>query len=254
MKQEYEAHYHRVEERHWWFRGRRDLVHALVLAANADRGCAILEVGCSGGPLIQELQEAGYDHVTGLDISEEAIALARQRGLSDTHVMDAQKLSFADERFDVVTASDVLEHLADAPLALREWRRVLKANGVLIVFVPAFRWLWSEHDEANRHQHRYRRRELEALLTANGFIVERSSYWNFSLFFPVALMRVLKRLLPWKKVAESGDIFAAPRPINTALTWLLHCENRWLRRGWNLPVGISVMVIARRSGERGGGG
>ena len=90
---------------------------AAQLIAGLPANGRVLEVAPGPGYLAIEMARLGA-YVTGLDISKEAIALARQRGLSDTHVMDAQKLSFADERFDVVTASDVLEHLADAPLAL----------------------------------------------------------------------------------------------------------------------------------------
>jgi SAM-dependent methyltransferase len=203
-------------------------------------------MGCSGGPLIQQLHADGYRRVTGIDISPAAIALCRQRDLVDTYVMDAQKLSFPDGRFDVITASDVLEHLADAPGAIREWRRLLKPGGVLIVFVPAFQFLWSEHDEANKHYRRYRRAELRQLLAANALVVERSSYWNSLLFFPVALVRLLKRCLPQKRASDEGDLFVVPKVINRMLTWLLRRENGWLRRGGNFPFGVSVLAVARK--------
>jgi len=246
MKRDYEAQYHLLEEDHYWFRGRRHVVHELVLQANRDPDCRILEIGCSGGPLIQQLHGDGYRHVTGIDISAEGIELCRRRGLADTHVMDAQEMSFADGCFDVVTASDVLEHLADAPRAIREWRRLLKPGGTLIVFVPAFQFLWTEHDEANKHFRRYHRQELSRLLAGNGFDVLRSSYWNFALFFPVAAIRLLKRLMPKREASGAGDMFLPPMPVNRGLTLLLRCENWLLLRGLNYPVGVSVMAVARK--------
>jgi 2-polyprenyl-3-methyl-5-hydroxy-6-metoxy-1,4-benzoquinol methylase len=246
VKKEYEDQYHRLEEKHWWFQGRRHLVRGLVLQAHPDRAGRILELGCAGGPLIHQLHADGYPHVTGIDISAEAIAVCRQRGLTDTHVMDAQKLAFPDESFDVLTASDVLEHLADAPRAVCEWRRVLKPEGVLIVFVPAFQFQWSEHDRINQHFKRYRRPELRRLLADNGFQVVRSSYWNFLLFWPVALIRLIRRLRP-KDEAFAGDIRPAPALLNRALTRLLRCENALLLRGLNFPVGVSVMAVGRKT-------
>lgn len=246
MKKEYEAQYHRLEERHWWFQGRRHLVRALVLQANADRGCKILEIGCSGGPLIQQLHADGYRQVTGIDISADGIEICRQRGLTDTHVMDARKLAFPDESFDVITASDVLEHLADAPGALREWKRVLKPDGKLIVFVPAFQFQWSEHDEVNKHFKRYRRSELCQLLEVNGFRLVRSSYWNFMLFWMVSVVRLVRRLRP-KRAAFRGDIKPTPAPLNRALIWLLRGENSLLLRGITFPVGVSVMAVGRKA-------
>jgi ubiquinone/menaquinone biosynthesis C-methylase UbiE len=249
VKKEYEDLYHRLEEKLWWFQGRRHLVHALVLQASPDRAGRILEVGCSGGPLIQQLHADGYRQVTGIDISADGIKICRQRGLANTHVMDAQKLSFPDESFDVITASDVLEHLADAPQAIHEWQRVLKPDGVLIVFVPAFQFHWSEHDEANKHFKRYRRPELCQLLAEHGFKLVRSSYWNFMLFWPVSVVRLVRRLLP-KREAYGGDIQPTPALFNRALIWLLHGENSLLLRGLNFPVGVSVMAVGRRSAVR----
>jgi SAM-dependent methyltransferase len=248
MKREFEAQYHLLEENHWWFLGRRHLVHQLVLDSNAKRGARILEIGCSGGPLIQQLQADGYSSITGIDISAEAIELSRQRGLEDVHVMDAQKPSFSDESFDLITASDVLEHLSDAPRALTEWHRLLRPGGVLIVFVPAFMFLWSEHDEANKHFRRYRRPELTRLLTSNGFSVKRGSYWNFFLFFPVALIRLLKRCKPSSRRQEAhGDLGKPPNFINHFLFALLRFENKQICRGINWPWGISVMAIAQKA-------
>ncbi len=249
MKREYEAQYHRLEEEHWWFQGRRHLVRALVHQANADRNCKILEIGCSGGPLIQHLHADGYRHVTGIDISVDGITICRQRGLTDTHVMDAQKLSFPDESFDVITASDVLEHLADAPRAVHEWTRVLKPDGVLIVFVPAFQFQWSEHDEVNKHYKRYRRPELCQVLVGNGFRLVRSSYWNFMLFWMVSFVRLVRRLLP-KREKFRGDIQPTPGLLNRALIWLLIGENSLLLRGLNFPVGVSVMAMGRKPAVR----
>src|SRR2546421_8132304 len=113
MNRDYEVKYHVLEERHWWFRARRDLVRALVLELCPDRSGHVLEIGCSSGVLIRRLQEEGYTSVFGIDISAEAIAESHRRGTPNTQIMDAQRLDFPAERFDIITASDVLEHLAD---------------------------------------------------------------------------------------------------------------------------------------------
>ncbi len=245
MKKEYEEQYHRMEDNHWWFRGRRHLVHSLLLQAVPNRTCDILEIGCSGGPLIQQLHADGYTNVTGIDISEEAIGICQKNGLSDTHVMDAQALAFPDNSFNIVIASDVLEHLSDASQALCEWRRVLKPDGMLIVFVPAFQFLWSFHDELNRHFKRYRQTELRELLTVSGFIVVRSSYWNSILFSPVACIRIFRGLFP-ERDNLTGDIRPTLGVLNTVLYWILLAENSTIMSGLNLPVGVSVMAIGHK--------
>src|SRR5882724_6495454 len=122
MNIDFEKNYHRLEEKHWWFRGRRQIVINFVGQSKIPPGSRVLEVGCSGGPLISELNRAGYQAVTGIDISSDAVTLCRKRGLPDTHVMDAQKTSFDNEQFDMIIASDLLEHLEREEQALEEWR------------------------------------------------------------------------------------------------------------------------------------
>lgn len=249
MKKEFEAKYHRLEDQHWWFAGRRHLVRELVRRAQADRGCRVLEIGCSGGMLMRQLRDDGYSRVTGIDISAEAIAQCARNGVADAHEMDAQRPDFPPESFDVITASDVLEHLADAPGALRAWHRLLRPGGVVMVFVPAFMFLWSEHDVANKHQRRYCLPELQAALAAAGFRVERSSYWNFVLFLPVTAVRLLKKLLPAsREAAAHGDLAMPSGCVNALLLALLRIENRLMCAGVRWPWGVSAMVIARKEG------
>ena len=252
MQRGYEEHYHSVEADHWWFVARRRVVRDLVLRRGPDRSTRVLELGCSAGLLMQRLLLDGYKTVRGIDISADAINRCRAAGL-DAQVMDAQKLTFPDESFDLLTASDVLEHLPDEAAALREWRRILKPGGVLIVFVPAFMFLWTEHDVVNNHCRRYTRATLVRPLAAAGFHIERSSYWNTALFPAVAIVRVLKRCFGQQKVADAanvtGDMFALPAPLNRALLGLLQVENRFLKWGVNWPFGVSVMAVAKKTGN-----
>jgi SAM-dependent methyltransferase len=252
MKPEYEQLYYRVEDRHWWMRARRQIIGWLVRRVSPGLDSRILEIGCSGGLLLQEFRRAGLKHVTGIDISPAAIALCHERGIADAHVMDAQSPTLAGQQYDLLVASDVLEHLPDDALALAAWNRLLKPGGRLFVFVPAFPLLWSEHDEANRHFRRYRRPGLRQRLESQGFVVERASYWNFSLFLPVLALRLAKRLLPRRAAApERPDLYEVPGPLNAALGLLLGLENRCLASGVNWPFGVSVMAVARKPSHPG---
>jgi SAM-dependent methyltransferase len=249
MNKGFEKTYHEVESGHWWFVSRRILVKELVRRAVPDRNAVILEIGCSGGPLMQLLHDSGYTNLTGIDISPEAIELCRKRNLGKVMVMDAQQPVFPPASFDVISASDVLEHLEDAPRALAAWHRLLRPGGTLIVFVPAFKFLWSKHDEVNRHFHRYRAGELAELLRAAGFEIRRKGYWNFLLFFPIAAVRFAKRIFsrPSDKM-PSGDLNAVPQLLNSFLMILLLLENRLILAGVDLPFGVSAAVIARKPG------
>jgi SAM-dependent methyltransferase len=252
MQDEYEKQYHKVESYHWWFVGRRQIVYDLVLRANADQGCRILEIGCSSGQFLSQLRRHGCRNIMGIDISEKAVKLCQASGLP-AKVMDAQQLDFPDGCFDLITASDILEHLADEKRALQEWRRVLKPGGRLVVFVPAFMFLWSKHDVVNKHHWRYRLDELKKTLAENGFNIERSSYWNSFLFPPVALVRGVKHMFRGSQFSQDeriGDLFIPPKMLNAFLLMMLRMEN-WLfiRSGVNWPFGVSAMALASKSRE-----
>jgi 2-polyprenyl-3-methyl-5-hydroxy-6-metoxy-1,4-benzoquinol methylase len=242
MDEAYELKYHVQEEKHWWFESRRHII--INLLKGTKRNSAILEIGCSGGPLIEALNELGFENVQGIDISQRAIDLCRQREIPDVCVMDGSKPTFEDQQFDVIIASDVLEHIEDEQTALREWNRILKPAGKLIAFVPAFEILWSKHDEANHHYRRYSKRELIRVLESADFEIHRSSYWNFILFFPTSLVRLLQRILKYGQ--ESSDQLVELDPItNKALCCLVKAEN-FLLKVLNFPVGVSVFAMARK--------
>lgn len=246
----YEAKYHQLEEQHWWFAGRRDAVYDLIQRIQLPATAAILEIGCSGGPLMQRLRAAGYIDLTGIDVSAPAIELAQARGVPNVSVMDGAALEFADTRFDLVIASDVLEHIENEAKALSEWTRVLKPGGQMLVFVPAHSYLWSEHDVVNHHFRRYSRAGLVAALIRAGLRPSRSSFWNAAMYFPTAALRLGRRLVSGpvsseKKPGATGDLHHFAGPANAALLGWVKAENRLLRHV-DLPLGVSVFALAQK--------
>jgi SAM-dependent methyltransferase len=244
MQATFAERYHDLEEQHWWFVARREILLALLQRACVGPDADILEVGCSGGSLMLALREAGYVNVRGIDVSEPAVALARSRGVERVEAMDGAALTFADESFDVVLASDVLGHIEDEGEALQSWRRVLKPWGRLIVFVPAFNPLRSEHDIPNEHFRRYTAQRLVAALWQQGFMTERAAYWNIALLAPVAVARLLRRALP-RRMRTERQLAGAGPVAQRALLGLLRAENRLITAGVNFPAGISVFALAR---------
>ncbi|MDP2653123.1 MAG: methyltransferase domain-containing protein [Candidatus Omnitrophota bacterium] len=242
MDKDYAAKYRRLEDRNWWFVARRDMVGRLL--KGTDTGARILDVGCSGGTMIRFLLDKGFRDITGIDVSEEAVEGCRRKGLTQVHCMDGENPDFPDGTFDEVIASDVLEHLPRDRNALESWRRLLKPGGRLILFVPAFRFLWSKHDEVNHHFRRYHRKELLGLLKEAGFTVRRCSYWNVLLFPPIAAVRLLQRLMR-KDSAEMDQLHDISPAINAALIGLFKIENILLER-LSMPFGVSIFVLAEK--------
>lgn len=242
MKTNFETSYHNNESRHFWFKARRDFIKRLL--SKSDKRSVILDIGCASGILIKELIEDGFDAnlIHGIDISQTAIERSKTLGLTQTQVMDAQQIKFG-HKFDILIASDCLEHIKEDNKALNHWSSLLKPNGILLVFVPAYRFLWSKHDEANMHYRRYTKSELKQKLKASNFIIDKASYWNTLLFLPIAMVRILSRIFYSKSSVDSVNLNI---PIgNTMFYKLLRLENKYLLK-YNSPFGVSVFCVAKK--------
>ena len=165
-----------VEESNWWYRGRRDLVLGWVERFHRARGpLRILDIACATGMSFRFLGQ--YGDVRGIDISEETIRLCRKRGIDRIVRGDAMKLPFRDGSFDAVLALDALEHFDDDRTAITEIRRVARDDALILITVPAYQFLWSDHDEAYHHKRRYTRKELGSKLREQGLSIRKLSYY-----------------------------------------------------------------------------
>lgn len=240
MEESYEVQYHKLERDHWWFKARRDIIKHLVKEFPKD--AEILDVGCSGGALIEELTKENYFNITGIDISKKAIELSKNRGIKNCYVMDGENIKF-NKKFDIIIASDVLEHIKNDKAAVRSWRSALKRNGEIICFVPALKSLWSQHDIANQHYRRYNEKMLISLFKKEKMKIKRLSFWNFSLIFPVYLIRMIQNIF-LKNKSNKHQLSETNKIINNQLYTLLSIENRLLRY-FNFPIGISLFLVAK---------
>ena len=228
------------EEGHWWFRGRRAVIDALLARTGLTGPVRVLDAGCGTGGNFATY--ARFGEVEGVDPSPAAVDYCHRRGLSGVVQGDAERLPFEDGRFGLVTATDVLEHVRDDRTALTEMRRVASSDGVLLITVPAYRWLWSPEDERLGHHRRYTYRRLRERLTNAGWNPWFPSYFNTILMPPVA---IAKRLV--RSPAAGNDLDRTPDWLNGALAHPMHLEAALIRRGARLPAGVSLGVVCRRS-------
>jgi SAM-dependent methyltransferase len=239
---EYEV-MHAEELRHWWFRGRRRVLVDLLrtVAESPEAARRILDFGCGTGGNSSAFATLGT--VVGIEPDATAVKLASQRGAGQYCRGGGTRLPFRRGVFDVVVASDVLEHIEDHSAAVVEIARVLRPGGSAIFSVPAHQWLFSEHDAALHHFRRYSKAALRTVLERGGFSIRRLTYWNATLFPAICLHRL------WGRRAGSGgpqsDISSAPPLVNAALTALLGAEAAILRHA-SLPWGVSLIAVAER--------
>jgi len=191
------------------------------------------------------LLSEGYSQIFGIDISKKAIQLCKGRGFINVFLMDGVTPNFESEEFDLIIASDVLEHIKDDEKAVKKWKRILKKGGFIICFAPALRVLWSKHDEDNEHYRRYTKKGLEHIFEKNALKIMRSSYWNIALFLPTLFYRFLTRF--FLREFSANQLKENNYLLNFFLNQLLRIENSLLRMGINYPIGISVFIIAQKT-------
>lgn len=240
------------EHTHWWHIGKRSIEFGLLRrylpkGRRADRRA--LDLGCGTGLNLEQMSR--YAVATGTDYFEEALSFCRARGHKLLCKADAAVLPFKDGYFDIATALDVIEHLDDDLVALKELYRVMKPGGLLIVSVPAYKFLWTYWDDILGHRRRYTTGMLREVMERAGFNVRKLSYSNMLILVPVVIVRMGKSLL-YKTAERSGkprnpetDFVNLPKPLNSALIAYYRMETRLLQRA-RLPFGLSVVCVAQR--------
>lgn len=244
-----------VEGSHWWFAGRRRIIESFLksiceqLEINQRRSAGappvgfrprILDIGCGTGANLEMLAEFG--EAEGVDVSSDALAFCRQRGLQNVHQGEAEHLPYEDSSFDLVTALDVVEHLDNDVAGLSEMRRVLRPGGFALLFVPAFMFLWGVQDDVSHHRRRYTRATLLQAVRAAGFEIERFTYANITFFTPILLGRLLMRATGFRPASENNLTIGG---LNGTLGRILGAESSILRH-IDLPLGVSAICVARR--------
>jgi SAM-dependent methyltransferase len=219
------------------------VLDGVIAALQLPQPARVLDAGCGSGRNMIEFSSLGT--VTGIELSETSVALARGREAGEIVSGSVLEMPFPDDSFDLAVSLDVIEHLEDDLTALRELRRTVAPGGALLVTVPAYQWLWSGHDEINHHHRRYTRRSLQRVAERAGWTQVRTTYFN-SLLLPMAiLLRVLDRVNRAKTTESSLDLWIPPEPINWLLERPLALEAALIARGGRIPAGLSLLAVFR---------
>lgn len=246
-----------IEDRHFWFRARNQVISAVVkqLTFDLPRGYRVLELGCGTGNVLRELDQlCTGGTVIGLDLFGEGLDYAASRSDALLIQGDMRALPFGTP-FDLIGMFDVLEHVSDDRRLLSGLRSLLADNGRLVLTVPAHPYLWSSFDEASHHCRRYAMPDLRACLIDSGYEVEYATLYMLSLFPLMWLRRHFKTLS--RQPCEDRQLAAVARDlavvpvVNELLAWLLTSESWLIARRCHLPMGTSVLAVARHKEDPG---
>jgi SAM-dependent methyltransferase len=231
-----------VEADHWWFVGRRRLITKLLRRFEVSRVSPVLDIGTGTGSNLRMLQELGFADVTGVDNSEDARRFCHEKGLGSVERGDACSLPFPVASFNLVLATDIIEHVEDDVGALKEISRVLKPGGKAIITVPAITALWGLQDDVSHHKRRYRKAELLAAIAKAGLQAEEAFYFNYLLFVPIWLGRKFIRLF---NVSIKSENQLNTPVLNRLLTWIFTIDVKTAPL-LSPPFGVSILAVVHQ--------
>ncbi|MCM8811733.1 MAG: class I SAM-dependent methyltransferase [Candidatus Omnitrophica bacterium] len=231
---------------YFWLAGKRGLAWSVFRQINPDAAAngKVLDIGC--GPGYAFAEAAGWGELYGLDPSREALLLCRQNSRQGARLVNgsAERLPYKDGSFSVVIAFEIFEHLENDAAAIGECFRILQPGGWLIFTVPAFQWLWGDHDDLYFHKRRYTTGQMRRRLREAGFRVKRLTYCHALFTLPLWLTRRVKR---WTANGTKRDDFVRLSPrMNRFLTGVVLSESILLKQ-WDMPCGTSIIGIACKS-------
>jgi SAM-dependent methyltransferase len=231
-----------LERSHWWFVGRRKLLKLLLAPLAIQENFPVIDIGCGVGSNLGLFRSMGYRTI-GVDAEIYSLELAK-KSLPEAMFIngDLFNLPVKSGSIGLIVATDILEHLDDDTIGIREIHRTLVDGGKAIITVPAFKSLLGVQDIVGMHRRRYGRREFEKKMEAGGLTIMRSSYFNSILFFPIFLARRLIRLLGLRVASENRINFPL---LNFFLKAIFSLEPHVLKY-FSFPFGVSIFCIVKK--------
>lgn len=229
-----------IESDYWWFVARNKIVKKFAEKfSSLQKGDYVLDVGCGTGGFA-ELFAKDFN-VLCLDTSPIALEYCRKRGLRNLFHTTIEEFPKGKFKIKTIFMLDVIEHIENDINVLKSAYDLLEAGGTLMITVPAYRWLWSRHDEIHMHKRRYTRNQIYELLKLAGFQVKFLSYFNFFLFFPA----VIKRVLIKKKEENIEPVEPVSNFMNKILLNVFLAEKFFLSF-FRFPFGLSILAVAQK--------
>lgn len=243
MNKEYVQQYVSLEKDHWWFAVRQQIITGFISRNISTKKLSILNIGAAGGASSQWLSEFG--NVVSVENEHAFLEYLKSSGIN---VVDAsiELLPFENNQFDLVCAFDVIEHVTNDKAALSEMERVCKPEGILCITVPAFKSLWSVHDEVNGHKRRYSKKGLKEIIVSRPMLKTLDiAYFNSILFIPIYIARKLSGFFNKKNQQSDFENFKTGTFTNRILKSIFGLEVSLLK-SIRFPVGVSLIAVLKK--------
>lgn len=239
MDPKYGEEYRKLFEKHWWWRSRNELIVDTLRQLRPAQGWKrILDIGCGDALFFDRLAEFG--DVDGVEPCAELVS-PNSPHRNRIYVCPFDGDFRPGKQYSLILMLDVLEHLEDPAGALRHVLDLLAPKGIVIITVPAFMALWTNHDVLNHHLTRYTKQDFRKVSRQAGLQIEEERFlyhWTC----PVKLgVRVLESFFHPKPKAPK----IPARWANEALFWVSRLEQKTLST-LPMPFGSSLMFVGSK--------
>jgi len=236
------------EKDYWWHKGKLELLKSLYKKyLNKRKDLNIMEIGCGTGEVLKLLDNWG--EVAGIEYSDYAVKACRKKGFKDVLLGDVNSMDLSSRygTYDLIVASDVLEHIRDDLKTMETVKKLLKPGGLFFVTVPAYKFLWSTHDEALYHLRRYHSLEIKTKINDVDFRILKHTHFVATVFFPIAAIRLLNNFVR-RQAYPKSHYLPLPKIFNDLLTWFLKVETILINY-ISLPFGTTHVVVAMKDSK-----
>lgn len=225
------------EDWFWWNRARKNIIIDTIIN-NIDNleSKKLLDIGCGSGDFLSSISKYIPDCI-GIEGYE-----YHHKKYNNIRICNIFDNGLEAHSFDIITALDVMEHIENESNFLNEIKRLSNGKYILLT-VPAYQFLFTYHDEINNHYRRYNKNRLKKVLLENSFEIVKISYFNFFLFPPFFIVRIIDKIFNLKRIEkEKKSIF------NELLYKIFNFE-KYLLRKINLPFGSSLIALCKLKGN-----
>jgi 2-polyprenyl-3-methyl-5-hydroxy-6-metoxy-1,4-benzoquinol methylase len=245
IKEEYIRMYN-LEDTFWWYKALHEIVEYFVkVKSNKNLNTKILDAGCGTGELLKIC--SNYGNAEGFDYSEVAIDFCKKRGLTQIFQIDLNDWDPDIDKYDIIICNDVLYHsqIKDDFNILNKFYNSLKANGILILSLPAFKILKRHHDEVVMGERRYKKHRVRNELLSIGYEIINCTYRLPVLFLLILIKKIIEKIVPPEKT--SSDLNMMPEWINNVFLFFARIENNLIIKNVSFPFGSSLFIVAKKN-------
>jgi SAM-dependent methyltransferase len=226
------------ESKHWWFKARREILNIQIKKYSTKKKMSILDFGSGSGTNIYMLSKYGEVDVYEKD-HKTSNFLKKKFNRNGIKII---KKCFSKKKYDLILAADVIEHIKNDKKIINNLNKILKKNGLIIVTVPAYQFLFSKKDQALKHFRRYNLNGLKKLFNSD-FKTLKISYYNSLLFIPIATAIIFFKLINHQFINE---VEKKPNNILNYIFYSLFKLEKFILKYFNFPFGISIISVFKK--------